>query len=204
MTKKLTGLRIDEISTVDAGAGVDVKVMLMKRAPVTGDELRHTIDEGVRRGVLRGGFEPPRNLSAVDKSPPYVAPRAEPPTYKREQEQPTMSLSLSRSEELHAIAKRHGAEGVAKHVIRYGPSGLSEFELTKMFTDGVPRQAGETPTRAFARAFSANNERGELMRRANAVVRDGQWLAKQEQTRSTNPEQWPRGVLHPRPDARVR
>jgi hypothetical protein len=155
----------------------------MKRAPVTGNELRDQLLRARAAGKLPGlpDTDTPRRQAPPSPHPPgHAAPRG---THKHEE---TPTMSLSRQEELNAIAKRSGPEVLAKQVLKHGPSGLSEFELTKMFTDGVPRQAGETPTRAFARAFSANDERGELMRRAHAAVRNGQWTRKAKE-RATGP-----------------
>ncbi len=79
---------------------------------------------------------------------------------------------MTRTENLAAIAKDYGVARFAKFVIDEGASGITEHELCKMFTDAIERRSGESAAQAFSRAFCANDEAGNLMRKAVAVVKN--------------------------------
>jgi hypothetical protein len=164
MARVLRKLRVDEISAVVRAANPDARVMIQKSA---GDDLRDTLDEGIRRGVLRGGF--PENTAAPRRAAP---PSPHPPgrgaprsTYKQE------TPAMSRSQELHFIAKQYGMATVCRHVLKHGPSGISEHEFVAMASAALP-------TTGFAKAFAAPDARGVMLRRTWEAIRDQQWLAK--------------------------
>jgi hypothetical protein len=164
MPQTLTRLKIQEISSVDAGAGEGVRVCLMKRA---GDELRDVLDEGIRRGVLRGGFEPP----------PDAAPRAMPRIHKQ-QETPCMPDSFS------SIVKDCGFIQVAK-ALDTGPStrAISEHEFTGAATRFAMRiYPGERPDVAYSKMRSAGDARARLVSRVTQKIRDRQWANAAEGT----------------------
>ena len=80
-------------------------------------------------------------------------------------------------ETLHAIAKDFGVVKVAKYIIDNGPGSITEAEFTKMLTDFAPRNPGERPDVAFARAFTAATPDGEILRKAHQAIRNAPLMA---------------------------
>jgi hypothetical protein len=74
--------------------------------------------------------------------------------------------TMTRSEELGAIAKKFGLTTLCKALVEDGPRGISEHELTKLIGDNVERRSGESSAQAFSRAFMANDDDGLLLRQA--------------------------------------
>jgi len=79
---------------------------------------------------------------------------------------------MTRTEHLAAIAKDYGVVRFAKYIVDNGPSGITEAEFTKLVTDYAPRNAGERPDSAFARAFGAATEDGATLRKAHATIKN--------------------------------
>jgi hypothetical protein len=169
MPQKLTRLKIEEVSSVDAGAGEGVKVVLMKRAPVTGDELRGFLDDQVREGKLPGiDNTAPRRAAPSSPHPPG---RAMPRPATHEDDLMDTFSSIVRDHGLAKVAKAIAAGTSARAVTEH------EFvaEVTKYARRVYPDLS---PDVAFAKVFAAGDERAQVLSKAVAVVKSRAWIAK--------------------------
>src|SRR4029077_19201804 len=95
--------------------------------------------------------------------------------FKRQQiEHPATSTEkgnpVNRTEELADIAKRHGCHAVAEHIVAKG-GFCTEAEFVDMIKRDIQcgRATNESREKCFVKFFCADDERGQLLRRAVKV-----------------------------------
>jgi hypothetical protein len=157
MVRKLTKLRISEISAVDRGAGEGCKIVLAKRDDAASRDGDAVSDDGSELGSLARmiralmrvgmaeetalrflmfsahGRQLAAHLSSISKS-----------------EDPT---KMTRMETLKSFVKANGIVGIAQHIVAKGSTGVSEHEFSDLIMTAAKaeKRDGETDGAAFSR-----------------------------------------------------
>jgi hypothetical protein len=162
MPKILRRLRIDEVSSVDRGAGVGVKILLLKRdndhsvIDMATEALAESVvsiladedDSLDKAAALSKTFEQFSN-HLKDNFADEIQPQSITKT--------TKDTPMDRLSELRDIAKQDGGMiAIAKHIIAKGSTAITEHEYSAalMAHCRLNKIAGETDAGAFSRIFS--------------------------------------------------
>jgi hypothetical protein len=174
MPKLLTRLRIDEISSVDSGAGEGVKIVLAKRD----DATRRDADFFRKLFASVGKNNAHRLADALVAASDHQISHEQAMNYlssegllTQKKDNPSM---LTRTEQLKAFAKNNGGVvRVAKFILAEGAHGISEHDFTEMITEEARqhKRSGETDAQAFSKLFCDNTPEAILLRKAHAVVK---------------------------------
>jgi hypothetical protein len=193
MVRILSNLRIDEVSSVDRGAGEGVRVMLMKR--VAGPDYR----------AIFGKLDsPPGDQSTDDNAVPprlegfAAALMAANPALSREEaldhlmhsprgrrlaqhladitkaNQAKEAAMTNKIDGLRDIAKQFGVVRLAKFIVDENSAhGISELEFFRLMQAeaSTARRAGETDAQAFDRYFTSPGN--VALRKAHAITKSG-------------------------------
>jgi hypothetical protein len=195
MVRVLRNLKIDEVSSVDRGAGDGVRVMLFKNASGNdnGDDddesyaaalhyLMHTAAGAsvVRRFFGPGGTNDTADIEHLARMVARVMRSNNDDAEPSDQHQPwadtidateTEKVHMDRDTELQAIVKRDGnVVQLCKRICKEGSGGISESELTALITEYAQQLYPDmSPEGAFSKAYLS--AAAEPLRRAIQIAK---------------------------------
>jgi hypothetical protein len=190
--RRLTKLRIDEISCVRAGACPGARIVIAKADYPDRDFAGYDVSKEV---VPRHKLPDIRNTAEAKQFLMFTHHGKQLRSQHRDADLDTLAGHLvealngdriDKHEDTmtdpnsgHALAKLARADApmitIAKHIVRFGSCGLSvpEFdELIRKYADHV-RRDGETEAQSFARVYAGNDELALRLRQARETIKRG-------------------------------
>jgi hypothetical protein len=184
VTRILTKLRINEISSVDRGAGDGCRIMLAKRDDdafeepekddVIDDDLAVADDEPDAPKKLRQFVEALRiaNPKLTEQQAHYFLlhhPAGQ--MLSRHLAEVTKMKDAQPMDQLRSFVKGNGVIGIAKHIVAKGSTAITEHEFSDLIMEAAKREkrAGESDAAAFSRFFAAPENAD--VRKAHALTK---------------------------------
>lgn len=170
----LTGLRVDEVSVVDKGAGEDCKIVFWKRDAI--ERERHRVQDEADLSLRH--LKPSRAMlfNEVMKAKSDIPPRDEEPRARG----PNLAnyfndlmkghASMNRTEELRDIAKAAGGmAAIAKSIIAKGATNFTEHEFAGALMEHAKlnKRDNESAAQSFSRILQSDPD----IRRAYGITR---------------------------------
>ena len=166
MPNKLTKLRIDEISSVDRGAGESCRIVLMKRDNSAGPLMFNDImlAKAAVSDPLRGDRDEPDDKKLSAKLDEIVAEMVV--------AAPSLHPNRARRWLLHTP---HGRELLAQHK-KETPMPVNMMKLVSAMEDGLMATITKRDGESFAKAFSRRYENDIDFRRSWASANEAKQL----------------------------
>jgi len=167
MPNKLTKLRIDEISSVDRGAGESCRIVLMKRDNSAGPLMFNDImlAKAAVSDPLRGDRDEPDDKKLSAKLDEIVAEMVV--------AAPSLHPNRARRWLLHTP---HGRELLAQHKKETPMPEVNMMKLVSAMEDGLMASVTKRDGESFAKAFSRRYENDIDFRRSWASVNEAKQL----------------------------